>query len=415
MNIREQLDDLLAPTGNNRIRVLHVLTRIAGGGSEVNTLYTCNGLDPKKYQVDVAMGEENEPAAAVKTGVTPHLRFLIVAGMRRDPSPFNDIRAYRSLRSIIRSGGYHIVHSHNSKAGFLARAAAAAENVPIIIHGIHGISFSPRMSYLERALYKRLERWVAKRTDAFVPVGQDLQNNYLAVGIGRPEQYHVIHSGMELDKFRRVAEMPLSERQAIRMELGIPTDTVVIGMISRMEPRKQHELFLQSINRIPSDAGSVPPGRSPVWILLAGDGPREEEIKNMVQTMGLADRTVFAGYRNDVERMFAACDIIALTSKWEGLPRVLVQAAACGLPAVSFEVDGAWEILKDGETGYIVPSGDVEALADRLGKLVQDRELREAMGQAAQNQVEDSWTVEAMVDGVEILYKSLLSKKWLDR
>jgi glycosyltransferase involved in cell wall biosynthesis len=384
------------------VRVLHILTRIAGGGAEDNTLYTCSGLSHLGYQVDLAIGEENEPASIRKTGIDPSVRISIIHGLRRNPAPFHETRAIRNLRALIRTRGYHIVHTHGSKAGVLGRIAAAKEHVPIIIHGIHGTSFSPQMGAISRLLYRNIERWIAAKTDAFVCVGEDMRRQYVDASIGTAEQYHIIHSGMNLDAFRAAGEIqPASS--SIRTEFGIPRESVVIGMISRMEARKQHGLFLQSISLLLTRK----PPQSDVRVLIVGDGPLEEEIKTRVNDLGLSTITRFAGYRNDVESFFSASDVVTLTSKWEGLPRVLVQAAAVGRPVVTFDVDGAWEIVEDGTTGLIVPQGDVSGFAEALSLLIDDAAKRTIMGNRARKRVGDQWTIETMVSRTDDLYRKL--------
>jgi glycosyltransferase involved in cell wall biosynthesis len=412
---RAQLDTLLTrDSGTNdedsfkRARVLHVLTRIAGGGAEDNTLYTCSGVAASGFEVDLALGEENEPASIRKTGIDPSVRVFIIGGLRRNPSPFNELRAIAELRTLIRSRGYHIVHSHGSKAGIIARFAAEKERVPLVFHGVHGISFSPLMGTLQRTLYRALERWAARRTTAFVCVGEDMKTKYVAAGIGEPNMYSVIHSGMDLDLFKRAGEMTADATARVRASFGIAPDAIVVGMISRMEARKQHELFLQSIQELIRSEN--PTTSRPISVLLVGDGPREVELRALVDTLDLTSIVTFTGYRNDVEQMFAISDIVALTSKWEGLPRVLVQAAAVGRPVVTFDVDGVWEIVEDGETGYVVPQGDVSSFADRLGELVRQSDIRTRMGETARSKVNESWTIEAMVRDTVALYRRFLER-----
>jgi glycosyltransferase involved in cell wall biosynthesis len=207
---------------------------------------------------------------------------------------------------------------------------------------------------------------------------------------------------MNLDAFRAAGEIqPASS--SIRTEFGIPRESVVIGMISRMEARKQHGLFLQSISLLLTRK----PPQSDVRVLIVGDGPLEEEIKTRVNDLGLSTITRFAGYRNDVESFFSASDVVTLTSKWEGLPRVLVQAAAVGRPVVTFDVDGAWEIVEDGTTGLIVPQGDVSGFAEALSLLIDDAAKRTIMGNRARKRVGDQWTIETMVSRTDDLYRKL--------
>ena len=145
-----------------------------------------------------------------------------------------------------------------------------------------------------------------------------------------------------------------------------------------------------------SKVGSPQAAGAP-WFVIVGDGPEKANLRAQATQLGIAERTVFTGYRNDVERMFAMCDVVVLTSLWEGLPRVLVQAAAAAKPVVTFACDGAGEVVKNDVNGWIVPMRDVDAIQERLSRLVADAELRRRMGRAGRDKVNDTWTVETMV------------------
>lgn len=387
------------------MRVLHIITRLANGGAGENTLYSVNGIHPEEYSVDLAVGENNEPAMMEKIRISDRVTLLTVTGLRRDPSPASELTALRQIRRLIREGNYAIVHTHGAKAGILGRLAAKKEGVPIIINGIHGITFSEEMGRLSRTIYRWIERYVARFTTHFVSVGHDIMNKYLEARIGEPEEYTVIHSGMELSRFQEAGTLPPAQIVAVREELGIPPEATVVAKISRLEKRKGYPYFLRAAQRV---CQSCSPQQSGVYFLIVGDGPEMEPMQALARELGIADQVIFTGYRTDVERMFAAADIVALTSLWEGLPRVLVQAAAVGRPIVTFNCDGAWEIVEEGTTGYIVGMRDEESFARRLERLVADPELRRNMGAAARAKVDESWSREAMARSIEELYRRLL-------
>ena len=383
------------------IPVLHVITRLANGGAVENTIYTINGLDRRRWRPALVTGgmpaEDDQSQNLALADDVPLIR---VPTLTRNPG-LGDGTALRHLRRVIRDGGYKIVHTHGSKAGILGRLAAAKEGVPVIVHGVHGHSFSPQMSKPARVLFRAVERYTARRTTHFVSVGEDLRTQYLAAGVGSPERFSIIHSGMELARFTDAAMLPAEERTAVRSELGIPTDAVVFANVSRMEPRKGHRFFLDAAARL-TWRGETP------WFVIVGDGPEEEALRAQARELGIAERVIFTGYRGDVERMFAMADVVVLTSLWEGLPRVLVQAAAVGRPAVSFACDGAREIIDDDTNGWVVPMRDVEAVGDRMQRLVDHPEERRRMGEAARAKVNASWTVESMVEQIDTLYRRLL-------
>ncbi len=383
------------------VRVLHIITRIANGGAEENTLYTVNGLDKRRFAVDLATGGEREAGSLDRIPLDPAVRLHQVPALGRNPDPRRELRALSQIRAVIRQGRYRIVHTHGAKAGILGRAAARREGVAVIINGIHGITFADTMNPVMRLLYRMLERRVGRYTTAFVSVGEDIKNKYHAARIGRPEQYRVIYSGMDLSEFHEAARMDEPARQAVRAELGLSQDDLVVGTVSRFEPRKGHRYLIEAAARL---ADTFPRLR----VLLVGDGPIMEEVAALAREAGIADRTVMTGFRTDVARMFAAMDVHVLTSLWEGLPRVLVQAAAVGRPSVTFACDGAHEIVDDGMNGFVVEMKNVAQLTDRLRVLLTDPETRERMGAAARRKVDDRWDRQEMVRRIENLYEDLL-------
>jgi glycosyltransferase involved in cell wall biosynthesis len=281
------------------------------------------------------------------------------------------------------------------------------------------------MNPLARVVYRGIEKRVARYTTHFVSVGDDLRQQYLAAGVGAPERFSVIHSGMELERFITAGGMEEGRRAPIRAELGIPTEAVVYANISRMEPRKGHRYFLEAAARLVSGSAAedtraatgplagnasgaaASSGRAP-WFVIVGDGPEETALRRQAEELGISERVVFTGYRGDVENMFALADVIVLTSLWEGLPRVLVQAAATGRPAISFACDGAGEVIENEVNGWVVPMRDVAAVTDRMARLLVAPELRRQMGEAGRAKVNNSWTVAAMVEQIDELYRRLL-------
>jgi len=388
------------------VRVLHVITRLANGGAAENTIYTVNGLDRSRWSVELAIGGspgEDETDQVEKLAIAEDVPVHRIESLVRNPGP-GELRALGELRRLIRAGRFTIVHTHGAKAGILGRMAAQREGVPVIINGIHGHTFSPQMNPLARLVYRTIERRVARYTTHFVPVGDDLRAQYLAARVGDAARYTVIHSGMELQRFLDAGAIDAAGRAAIRAELGIPADAVVFANISRMEPRKGHRFFLDAAARV----AAVPPEGGTPWFVIVGDGPEEAALRRQAHDLGIGERVVFAGYRRDVERMFAMSDVVVLTSLWEGLPRVLVQAAAAARPAISFACDGAREVIADDENGWVVPMKDVEAVADRMRRLLGNPGLRERMGRTGRDRVNDSWTVEAMVGEIDALYRRLI-------
>ncbi len=153
------------------------------------------------------------------------------------------------------------------------------------------------------------------------------------------------------------------------------------------------------------------PSHPDLRVILLGEGALRPQLEWQVQALGLAGAVRFLGHRTDLPRVLAAADVSVLTSLWEGLPRVLVQSAAAGRPILTFDVEGAWEIVRDGRNGFIVPSRDVGAFAARLATLLEDRARARALGAAGREQVGRQWTVETMLERLDRMYQRLASSR----
>jgi len=209
---------------------------------------------------------------------------------------------------------------------------------------------------------------------------------------------------MPLQEFLDAGAMEEAERDALRRELGYGPEHQLVVMAARLEPRKGHSYLFEAVARVRARHREL-------RVLILGEGPQRADLERQVVALGLADIVRFLGYRADLPHMLAACDLSVLTSLWEGLPRVLVQSAAAGRPILTFDVEGAWEVVRDGENGIIVPSRDIDTLALRLDALLSDREWARAMGRNGPARVSAEWTVEAMVDRLDRAYQDLARER----
>ncbi len=383
------------------VRMLHIITRLIRGGADENTLYTVRGLDARRYAVDLIVGRGSELECL--DGIASE-RVRQLDSLVRDPDPLQDLACLVQLAWIIRRGHYQIVHTHTAKAGFLGRLAAALAGTPVIIHTVHGVTFHDHLPRGQKTFYLMLERIAGRFTHQFVTVGEDVKAKYLEAGIGEARAYETIYSGMPLEDYLSAGDMHDLDRARIRAEFGLAPQHQVVAMAARLEPRKGHTFLFQAVERLRE---AHPDLR--LWVL--GDGDHRGALEAEVTARGLSDRVRFLGHRTDLARLLAAADISVLTSLWEGLPRVLVQSAAAGRPIVTFDVEGAWEIVRDGENGFIVPTRDVDAFTARLDTVLRDRLRARAMGQAGRSQVSDAWTVETMLDRLDALYTRCTADK----
>lgn len=381
-----------------KIRVCHVNTRFLRAGGAKNTLFTVAGLDKTRYEIDLVVGHDVfRPQVDAVAG----LGLIVVPSMTRDIHPLADLKTLATLTRLFRQKRYQIVHTHLAKAGMLGRFAAGMTGVPIVVHSLHGSTFYDGQRPLARRSYILLERLAGRMTDCYVAVGEDLRDRYLAQNIGEPSQYVVIHSGMDLSRFLAAGALTREDIRVRKAELGIGSDQAVIGAVSSLEPRKGHLYLIKAAKELVEKHPQV-------TFLLAGEGFYREELERTVAREEMSRHFVFTGYREDIAEVMATFDILALTSLWEGLPQVLVQAAAVGRPIVTFDVEGAREVVKDGVNGFVVPLRGVDRLVEKLDYLLSAPPLAKDMGARGRDLIDDSWTVENMVRQTDDLYQRLL-------
>lgn len=390
-------------TASRKVRVAHVITRLIRGGADENTILTVLGVDRERYEVDILAGRGSE-----LTGFPGeiHRCTTILPELVRDPNPIQDIVALAKITRILRQGRYDLVHTHTAKAGFLGRIAARLAGVPCVVHTLHGVTFHEHLSPWLRRTYILLERIAAPLSDVLIAVGDDVKGKYLRESIGREDQYITIPSGMDTLAFDKALRFPEEARIPRRLEFGFAREDIVLGMVSRLEPRKGYRYFFEAFARVSREFPMV-------RALVVGEGDQQAELQMLANDLGVGERVVFAGYRADIAEVIAAFDVAVLTSLWEGLPRVLVQYALLEKPIVTFDVEGAREVVDEGTTGYIVPRQDVDLLTDRLRQLLESETLRHRFGTAARANVEGRWDVDRMVAGISDVYRKVESAKIL--
>ena len=384
------------------VRVLHIITRLIVGGAQENTLLSVEGLDGlPEYEVTLATGVDDGPEGDLLERARRTTRLVVVPELGRSINPLSDIAAFYKLFRLIRKGRYHIVHTHSSKAGVLGRLAAKLAGTPIIVHTLHSLVFHDYQPWAVNRLWWVVKKLCAPMTDHFISVSSIISQKAIAAGIGPPEKFTTIYSGMELDWFLDSNVDPA----AVRREFGIPEDAPVVGKIARLFSLKGHDQLL--------DAAPEVVRRHPdVRFFLIGDGLLYEHLRSRAREAGILDNFVFAGLipRERIPEMIAPMDVVVHTSLREGLARVLPQALAMGKPCVSFDIDGAPEVVIPGETGYLVKPGDDRELANAISALLDDPHLRARMGEAGRHRVDPAFRAETMVEQIASVYKMLLSR-----
>lgn len=385
------------------MRVAHVITRLIVGGAQENTIASVLGLRQKPgLEVSLISGPTTGPEGTLEPRVAgiPGL-LTIVPELIRPVSPWHDWLALRKLTALFRAQRPDLVHTHSGKAGVLGRLAAHAAGVPLIVHTIHGPSFGPFQGALANFAFRAAERRAGRVTTHFVSVANAMTEQYLAAGIGRPEQYTRIFSGFDLDPF-----LNAKNDTALRAKLGIGPEDFVVGKVARMFEHKGHFDLIAAVSILARQHPRLK-------LLLVGDGnlrgPLEALVRSGPGAEWLRDRVILAGLvrPEEVPGYIGIMDAVVHLSRREGLARVLPQALAVGKPIVAFDCDGAREVCLDNETGFLVKSGNVEAAAHWLGELIKQPVLCERLGTRGRELVKEWFPTQRMVDDLHALYLRL--------
>jgi glycosyltransferase involved in cell wall biosynthesis len=382
------------------IRVCHVITRLDLGGAQENTLYTVSRLGPA-YRPRLVCG----PGGLLDADAAriPGLEVTFEPSLVRPIRPALDLLALGRLTRLFRAERPRIVHTHSSKAGILGRLAARLAGVPVVVHTIHGFGFHRRQPAPLRLLLVAAERAAAAATTHFNAVARANLEEGVARRIVHRRRATLIRSGVPVGAFEAAARDPaLRDGHGLRGELALPPRAPLIGMIACLKPQKAPVDFVETAARV---ARAVPEAR----FVLAGDGELRGAVERRAASLGLDGRLFLLGWRRDVPRILAALDVVVLTSLWEGLPRVLPEAIAAGVPIVATAVDGTTDILSDGETGVVCRPGDVDGLAAGVLRLLREPEWGRGLARRARA-VLPEFDIDRMVRDQEALYARLLDE-----
>jgi glycosyltransferase involved in cell wall biosynthesis len=375
------------------MKVCHVITRLIVGGAQENTILTCEGLNRRGHDVTLITGPPLGPEGQLMDRARAGgYRLIVLDSMRRAISPLRDWAAYRGLLRQLRRLRPDIMHSHSSKAGILARKAAARIDGIRIVHTVHGLPFHRYQRRWLNSLYVALEKRAARRSDAIISVADAMTEQALAAGIGRAEQYATIYSGMEVEPFLKRP----SEADRFRQSLKLPAEAVLVTQVSRLFHLKGHEFIIAAAERIDDPR---------VHFCFVGDGILRGQIEAQISSRGLAGRFHLTGLLppGQMPVVMHASDIVVHCSLREGLARALPQAMLAGKPVVSFDIDGAREVV-DQQTGVLLQPEDVGGLKVAIATLAASPEIRARLGSAGRRRCRDMFDHNRMVDQIEDLY-----------
>jgi glycosyltransferase involved in cell wall biosynthesis len=390
------------------IRIARIITRLNVGGPAIQAVTLSEELESAGYHTLLVHGRVGSGEGDMSYLIPSIRRFEVepLNSLRREIAPLSDAAALNTLVRRLRGFRPQIVHTHMAKAGSLGRLAALIANVgrsgesrARIVHTYHGHVLEGYFSGGVARAFAAAERIIGHRSDALIAVSpsirQDLLNSHR---IGIADRFHVVPLGFDL---RRFASIGPAERTAARRKLDIDPTARVVSLVGRLTPIKQPDQFVTAAARI---AAAVPNA----IFLIAGGGELEPRLRTQAASAGLDSRLQFLGWRQDVATVYAASDLVGLTSRNEGTPVALIEGMAAAVPGVAFSVGGVPDVITTGETGALVRQNDVEGFAATALALLRDDAARGAMGDRARADVLQRYGLDRLVRDVDALYRQLL-------
>lgn len=393
-------------------RVLRIINRLNLGGPTFNAAYLTKYLEPE-FETVLLSGMKDETEASSEfildnLGIRP----IYIPEMKREIDPFNDITAFKALKKVIKEFKPDIVHTHAAKAGTVGRLAAHSCKVPVVLHTFHGHVFHSYFSPLKTKLFIQIERHLAKKSNAIIAISekqkQELSETYK---ICSADKIRIVPLGFDLTRFKESKE---EKRKNFRAKYNIDEDEIVISIIGRLVPIKNHFLFLEGIKHLISNSPKK------IRAFIVGDGESRMLIEEKVSGLGLTmcdalksnhkANITFTSWIKEIDVVNAGSDIIALTSNNEGTPVSLIEAQASCKPIISTRVGGI-ENITTPETAILVSAGDIVAFSENLVKLVNDDLYRNLIGSKGWELVGEKYHYTRLVSDMQNLYNELLNKQ----
>ena len=396
-----------AAAGSTSLRVVRLITRLNIGGPSIQAASLSDRLRAHGFETVLAHGRLGPGEGDMSYLVPASVETVHIDTLQRPLAPIDDARAIGSVLSLLRRVRPAILHTHMAKAGTVGRTAAALYNLTAapaarirLVHTYHGHVLEGYFSPLKTSVFIRTERAMSRVTDRIVAISPQIRHDLLhTYRIGRDAQYAVVPLGFDLSALEAVND---AARAAARAELGLPTDALVISTVGRLTAIKQHELFLEAARRVRA-------AEPRAIFLIVGDGERRAELETMARDLALTADVRFLGWRRDLEIIYGATDVFALTSRNEGTPVALIEAMAAGVPGVSTDVGGVGDVIVNEEVGRRVPDGDPAALAQAVIGLLHSPERRE-MGLRARHHVLARYGRDRLVGDIAALYQTLATR-----
>jgi glycosyltransferase involved in cell wall biosynthesis len=374
-----------------KIQVLEMIDQPFLGGGQVALLALAKNLDKEKFEVSVCSREGGPLVDELKKINVPHFPASFTRKISR--------RTVSDISSILRTNGIDLLHTHGGIAGFYGRWAGCKSQTPVIVHTLHGIHYLHYRNFFLKWIYILLERYFSKFTDALIFVSEADYLKAKKLRFAPEAKMRVIKNGIDLSTYKSLG---VADKK--RKELGIEESQPIVGTVARLHRQKGIIYLLRAARKIHHH---FPEAK----ILVAGGGPLEQKFGGTAQKLGVNQYFWILGERTDALELLSLFDVFVLPSLWEGLPFVLIEAAALGKPIVATDVDGIKEVVEDGKTGILVPPGNPKKLAEAIISLLKDKADASELGKKAQKLIPPRFPLSRMVEETQKLYLELYQSK----
>jgi glycosyltransferase involved in cell wall biosynthesis len=386
------------------IKILHIHTLPVISGSGINTFLTMRGMNHSPFQPELACAPNGRLIDLVQNNGMPlHLFKNLVQPVH----PWRDLLTLFQLWRFLTKHPFQIVHTHNSKAGFIGRLAAKWAKIPVVLHTVHGFAFHDKEPFWRRMLFRNLERLAVGWCDKMIFISQPLIDWALAEGVVQKRDQNKIvkiYSGIELEHFQ-----PVTDRQKndFRKKWSLQPDDLVLGIVSKLWEGKGHRLLIHAFRNIQKQIKNTK-------LVIVGEGYLLPELENLVQQYGLNDSVLFTGFQMDVAQIIATFDVAVLPSFFEGMGRVLLEAMAMEKPVIASRVGGIPDLVEHGVQGLLFDPGEIDQLQNALIRVLTDPGLARQMGKAGRQKATSQFSAQTMVASIQRIYLELLKQKELD-
>jgi len=386
-----------------KIRILRIIARLNIGGPAIQAVLLTGALNNDEFESILVAGPVEKGEAEMSSLLSKHnVAPVFMKEIGREIRPVKDIKAFFKICALIKKYRPHVIHTHTAKAGTLGRLAAFFLRVPVRVHTFHGHTFYGYFNPLKNFIFLNIERLLSSITDKIITISPLQLSDVTARYKAAPRKRCIIMPlGIELGKYLKVNPEPGGKEN-----IGFGKEDIIIGTVGRLTGVKNHKFFLETADLF---YRTIKDER--IKFAIVGDGKLKNELMAYRDALGLAEKVRIFGWQEDLARFYSAFDVFTLTSKNEGTPVSAIEAMASARPVVATDVGGLSDLVREGETGFLIKPGKHKEFVEKLKELIYNRGTSLSMGKAGRDSVKEVYSIKRLINDIIVLYKQTLKKK----